>query len=268
MRIAFERVGAGEPLVLLHGLGHRRQAWYPVLDQLAEHREVILVDLPGHGESGPLDTGGRPLIDALRSAFHAFLDEQELIRPHMAGNSVGGRIALEAGIDGRAGSITAFSPAGFWQSERAFAYSRGLFTAMGGLARVLEPQAAALSRTRVGRMLAYGWLSAHPTRVNPEQALADFRAFRAAQPAMRTIIAAAVPFTGRVASDVRVTVAWADRDVVFPRTQAERARLLLPNAEHVMLRGCGHVPMTDDPHQVAQLILRGSASTPRDARAA
>ena len=47
--LAFERHGSGEPLVLVHGVTHRRQAWYPVLDQLAEHREVILVDLPGHG---------------------------------------------------------------------------------------------------------------------------------------------------------------------------------------------------------------------------
>ena len=47
--LAYERHGSGEPLVLVHGVTHRRQAWYPVLDQLAEHREVILVDLPGHG---------------------------------------------------------------------------------------------------------------------------------------------------------------------------------------------------------------------------
>jgi len=36
MRLAFDRVGSGEPLVLVHGVGHRRQAWLPVLDQLAE----------------------------------------------------------------------------------------------------------------------------------------------------------------------------------------------------------------------------------------
>ena len=49
--LAFERHGSGDPLVLVHGVTHRRQAWYPVLDQLAEQREVILVDLPGHGHS-------------------------------------------------------------------------------------------------------------------------------------------------------------------------------------------------------------------------
>ena len=67
MQLAFERVGSGEPLVLVHGVGHRRQAWYPVLDQLAEQREVVLVDLPGHGESDPLVTDGRPMVDVLQT---------------------------------------------------------------------------------------------------------------------------------------------------------------------------------------------------------
>ena len=62
--LAYERVGSGPPLVLLHGVGHRRQAWYPVLDRLTEHREVILVDLPGHGESPPLPAG-RPFPKVL-----------------------------------------------------------------------------------------------------------------------------------------------------------------------------------------------------------
>ena len=59
--LAHERIGSGEPLVLVHGIGHRRQAWYPVVDRLAEHREVILLDLPGHGESPALVPDGRPI---------------------------------------------------------------------------------------------------------------------------------------------------------------------------------------------------------------
>lgn len=60
MDLACERYGSGQPLILLHGLGHRRQAWYPIVELLAPHREVILADLPGHGESPPLRTAGRP----------------------------------------------------------------------------------------------------------------------------------------------------------------------------------------------------------------
>ena len=141
MRMAFERVGSGAPLVLVHGVGHRRQAWYPVLDQLAEQREVVLVDLPGHGQSDPLVTDGRPMVDALRDAFAEFLDQQKLNRPHFAGNSLGGRVALEAGVAGHARSVTALSPAGFWRSPFALAYTRQLFATMSRLSEALAPQA-------------------------------------------------------------------------------------------------------------------------------
>ncbi|WP_238695763.1 alpha/beta fold hydrolase, partial [Streptomyces sp. E2N171] len=49
--LSYARVGRGEPLLLLHGIGHHRQAWDPVVDILATEREVIAVDLPGFGAS-------------------------------------------------------------------------------------------------------------------------------------------------------------------------------------------------------------------------
>jgi len=51
----------------------------------------------------------------------------------------------------------------------------------------------------------------------------------------------------------------AGRDLVLPRWQAEVARAVLPHAEHVMMRGVGHVPMWDDPKHVTRILLRGSA---------
>ncbi|MFD1048194.1 alpha/beta fold hydrolase, partial [Kibdelosporangium lantanae] len=54
MEINYERRGSGTPLVLLHGIGHRWQAWEPVLDRLALHHDVIAVDLPGFGLSPSL----------------------------------------------------------------------------------------------------------------------------------------------------------------------------------------------------------------------
>ncbi len=55
--MSYARVGRGEPLVLLHGIGHHRQAWDPVVDILATEREVIAVDLPGFGASPGLPDG-------------------------------------------------------------------------------------------------------------------------------------------------------------------------------------------------------------------
>ena len=99
MELAYERLGSGPPLVLLHGVGHRRQAWGAVLDRLTPHRDVILVDLPGHGGSPPLQEG-LPLVDALLGPVTELLGELGVERPHVAGNSLGGRLALEAAAAG------------------------------------------------------------------------------------------------------------------------------------------------------------------------
>src|SRR5215475_1151510 len=111
MGLAYERHGAGPTMVLLHGVGHRRQAWNPVLDLLTPHRTVITVDLPGHGASPPLRVNGRPAVRAMAEEFAAFLDELGLDRPHLAGNSLGGALALMTGALGRAASVTGLSPA-------------------------------------------------------------------------------------------------------------------------------------------------------------
>lgn len=257
--LAFERHGSGEPLVLVHGVTHRRQAWYPVLDLLTEHREVVLVDLPGHGDSPPLELHGRPVEDVLREQFTRFLAEQGLDRPHVAGNSLGGLVALIAGAEGDARSVTALSPAGFWRNGAQFAYTRQIFQRFCALSERLGDRAESFARTRAGRNVMYGLLCAHPARVSADQAMGDARAFRYARPALKVLLEAAEPFDREIPQDVPVTVAWAARDLVLPPWQAARAREVLPHGEHLMMRGVGHVPMTDDPVHVARILLRGSA---------
>lgn len=256
--LAFERHGSGDPLVLVHGVTHRRQAWYPVLDALAEQREVILVDLPGHGESPPFELDGLSVRDALRRDFEGFLDELGLDRPHIAGNSLGGLVALHAGVNGRARSVTCLSPAGFWRDEAEFAYTRRFFIGLLALADRLGPSAERAARTKAVRQVVYSTLMAHPSRVPADHVLGDVRAFMYARPALRTLLAAAEPFTDEMPLDVPMTIAWSGRDLVLPRWQAENAKRRLPQAEHVLLRGVGHVPMFDDPRLITKVLLRGS----------
>jgi pimeloyl-ACP methyl ester carboxylesterase len=257
--LACERHGSGEPLVLVHGVTHRRQAWYPVLDLLAAEREVILVDLPGHGQSPDLDTNGLPIEQALRAEFRTFLADQGLERPHVAGNSLGGLVALKAGATGDARSVTALSPAGFWRNDNSFAYTRQLFVTAAALIEKLGPRAETLARTGAGRRLIYGSLLAHPGRVPADFAIGDVRAFERAIPTLRILLNAAERFTDEIPADVPVTIAWAGRDLVLPPWQADVAREILPQAEHITMRGVGHVPMWDAPKHVARVLLRGSA---------
>ena len=62
-------------------------------------------------------------------------------------------------------------------------------------------------------------------------------------------------FTGGEAVTPPVTVAWGDKDKLLLPRQAERARRAIPQARHVWLPGCGHVPMVDDPEITASAIL-------------
>lgn len=256
--LAYERCGAGPPLILLHGIGHRRQAWNAVLGRLVWQRELILVDLPGHGDSPPLSMAGRSVAQALVDDIICFLDDLGLDRPHLAGNSLGGRLALEAAVRGRAASVTAFSPAGFWRSSRELLYARTASKIMEAAARVFRPLGPALSRSTPGRALIYADVVNRPSRVSPEQAQGDMAAYLAARSTINTILAAPIPFFGAIPADVPVTIAWGTRDRLLPPRQALVAKERLPSARLVALPGCGHVPMTDDPQLVADVLLRGS----------
>ncbi|HEY2442439.1 MAG TPA: alpha/beta fold hydrolase, partial [Streptosporangiaceae bacterium] len=75
MGLAYKRAGEGPPLVLFHGIGHRRQAWDAVFDRLTPYRDVVAVDLPGHGESPPFDLSHRTAIDGLAEETNGLLDE-------------------------------------------------------------------------------------------------------------------------------------------------------------------------------------------------
>lgn len=258
--LKYEVAGSGEPLVLVHGISHRRQAWYPVLDRLAEQRTVILFDLPGHGESHDLVTNGRPINDVLHDELVGMLDQLGLDRPHIAGNSLGGRIALEAAADDLVASATALSPAGFWKGQADFAYTRALFASVITLARIAQPATPTIARSRVGRAVMLGWLHAHPTRVDPEMMIGDARCMVRGRRALRTIIRQASVFDRPIPEHIPVTVAWAQHDRVLPRYQAKRAARQLPDAEHITMPDVGHVPMPEDPELVADILLRGSST--------
>jgi pimeloyl-ACP methyl ester carboxylesterase len=257
MGLAYERMGSGPPLVLLHGVGHRRQAWGAVLDRLTPHRDVITVDLPGHGESPPLETG-QPAVEAMLGAVTALLDDLGLERPHVAGNSLGGRLALEAAAGGRAASATALSPAGFWRTEREATMTRAAFKVMEAAGGRLQRFGPALSRHTAGRALLYGVTVSRPSRVPAEQAAGDMAAFLAAHDALEAILAQMTPFTGQIPAGVPVTIAWGTKDRLLRPPQVLVAKARLPQARIRPLPGCGHVPMTDDPPLVADVLLQGS----------
>lgn len=253
MTVHFHRRGTGPALVLIHGIGHRWQAWEPILDHLAEHHDVIAIDLPGFGRS-PVPEGGMPKdMPATVAAMGEFFASLGLSRPHVAGNSLGGGIALELAAAGLAASATAFAPAGFFteaERQRAIAIL-GLMRATTypppGLLR------KALSRPEIRRQ-AFGQLMVHPDRLSTERVVGDALALRNAT-GFWSVAKASRRYEFAGTATVPVTVAWGTHDRILPPHQAERARERLPKARHVTLDGCGHVPMSDAPDLVARVVL-------------
>ena len=172
--INHHREGAGAPLVLLHGIGLRWQINAPVIGRLAANFDVIACDSPGFGDSPSLPDGVKPTIPAYADAFERFFAKERIERPHVAGNSMGGAIALELARRGVTASTTATSPAGFWtQAERRFCQlSLAALTQTPSTAR---PALEALARTRAGRTALLWQTFGHPTRMPGEEVVATWR---------------------------------------------------------------------------------------------
>ena len=258
MGLAYDRAGSGPPLVLLHGLGHRRQGWAAVLDLITPQREVVTVDLPGHGQSPPLSNAGDP-VQVIARQIAELLSGLGIDRRHVAGNSLGGMIALTLAATGHAASVTALSPAGFPARDIEVRYDKAIFTAARVTGRAVMPLVPRLSRSAAGRALLYGVMVTRPGRITPEQAQGDVAGFVASGAAQRIVFAGSPRFTAPVPDDVPVTIAWGSRDMVFRRPRAASITRLIPQARLLRLPGCGHVPMNDNPALVAHVLLTGSA---------
>ena len=94
LRIAFERAGDGPPLVLLHGyVGDSRATWQHQLDALSDEFTVVAWDAPGAGQSS--DPPESFSLGDFADRLAGFVAALGLERPHVAGLSLGGGLALE-----------------------------------------------------------------------------------------------------------------------------------------------------------------------------
>jgi pimeloyl-ACP methyl ester carboxylesterase len=258
--VAYERSGAGEPVVLLHGLGLNHRTWDAVLPYLTGDREVIAIDLPGFGQSPDWPAGLRRDLPNTVMVLEALFTALGVERPHVVGHSLGGLIALRLGQAGLARTVTALAPAGFWnEAERRYAFA--VLAAVRRIARTVPDTAAErLSATAAGRAILAGMLYGDPAQCPPGavtdclHTLRDAAGFEATLRAGRPLGLFAGPVTG-----VPVTIAWGTEDRILLPRQARRAARLLPQARLVWLSGCGHVPMNDAPERVAEVIVEATS---------
>lgn len=254
--LGHDRAGAGPPVILLHPLGADRHVWDAVTERLAESCEVLGLDLPGFGESAPLEEPPTPR--ALARAVAGFLSDAGIQRPHVVGNSLGGWVGLELGLAELPASVVAIAPAGLW--------SRPLGPRP-GFARLLSraglPLAVPATLTAKGRRLLLSGSVARPDLVPPKAAAHLIRSYATAPDFERVNAAMRAGVFSRLRDiTVPVTLVWPEHDGLVARPPQ-----LPANIVNVALPGAGHIPMLDQPERVAALIeeaVSGAAGSSSD----
>jgi pimeloyl-ACP methyl ester carboxylesterase len=240
-----------EPLLLLHGLGGSKEIWTPVLPLLEAEREPLALDLPGFGAE-PAAAQVEPSAANLAAAVHERCLELGIERPHVAGNSLGGWVALEMGRAGWASSVTAISPAGLW---RAPIGERRVNTQL--WARRLRPLVSVALHNRGLRERMLATFAAHPDRVPAREGRKlvlgwiDASGYDGANRAMRTHV-----FDPTGYPEIPVTLAWGELDRLVGPPRPERRPA---GARYLVLPEVGHTPTWDNPELVVKTLLEGSA---------
>jgi pimeloyl-ACP methyl ester carboxylesterase len=256
----FLRTGSGRPLLLVHGISHLHN-WDPVMPMLSGEREVIAIDLPGFGDSPPLD--GEVSVASLTDAVEAFIAEQGLRGVDVVGSSMGARIVLEMARRGHRGAVVALNPGGFWTDTQVKVFGATVGASI-ALVRNIQPLLPALTRSPVGRTALLLQFSAKPWRLDPALVLAELRSFKKAtsiDDALRALVRGPKQ-QGAQAGSLRgpVVIGWGRNDRVTPPSQAHRALQLYADARLHWFSNCGHFPHWDKPYEAVRLILQATAA--------
>jgi pimeloyl-ACP methyl ester carboxylesterase len=223
----------------------------------------------GHRGGAPIERHPATIIDVIDAA-ERYLDDQRLERPHIVGNSAGGFVAIELARRGRAATVCALSPAGFWSTEDGSwdsAASRARRIA--AICRISRPVAPVMFKSRLIRRLALRSINV----ARRADRVAAGRAVEAVEDTVACTVTVDKVFSaddGQLAPldplPCPITLAWSEKDSLLPvATYGKIARKRLPQATFEVLPDTGHVPMFDDPELVARTILAVTGvATPRD----
>jgi pimeloyl-ACP methyl ester carboxylesterase len=233
--------------------------WNPVTPHLRRARTVIAFDIAGFGATPPLPGGLPPTVSHLVDALEQALREIGLGHPvDVAGNSLGGAMALEAARRGVARSAVAISPIGLWR-EGPPPHVRYVFRGLRLTAtHVPGPVKAAARRPWLREVMFAVPLSIGSRHMPAADAVRAVNDIARATAFEATFEHTRAPFSGTGIA-VPVTVAFGERDWILTKS-ARRRSALPPHAVWLDKPGWGHVPMWADPAGVAGLLL-GSALT-------
>ncbi|MGD0167821.1 MAG: alpha/beta hydrolase [Gaiellaceae bacterium] len=257
------RGGSGSPLVCLHGFMDTWRTWELVLPALERRHDVLAPTLPGHA-GGPLLAGevtGALFVDAVER----MLDEAGFDTAHIAGNSLGGYVALQLAARGRARSVVALAPAGGWaKGDESYEETLAYQAAMQEQVTAAAPYAEAILATREGRRRATRLISTNfehiPTELLAHQVL-GVAGCTAMEPLIENALREGWSLDAeRITCPVRVLWGSDDKLLPWPSAAVRFREDWLPQADWVVLDGVGHCPQLDVPLETAELIVGFTAS--------
>lgn len=251
------RGGTGTPLLLLHGFLDTWRTWELTLPALERSHDVLAPTLAGHAGGPPLGDGSP--AEAIVDAVEQLLDEAGWATVHVAGNSLGGWVALKLAERGRARSLVAFAPAGGTSDAAAVL---ALNEQARAAAAAAVPHVDALVTTKAGRRSLTRVMTVRYEHLPPEL-IADVARGAAAAPEADRMLAAARgggwPLDPAKV-DCPVRFVWGLEDALLPWPAAAETYLRsFPAADWVELEGVGHAPQLDVPLEAAQLVLGWAA---------
>ena len=259
------RRGTGKPLLLIHGIGSSWRSWRRIIYPLADAgREVIAIDLPGHGDTPKLK--GEVSIRTLADAVTEFLKSENLLGVDAVGSSMGARLVLELARRGNVlGSVISLDPGGFWQGwEIPFFY----YSVAGSIrvVRSLQPVLPALTWNPLSRAALLAQFSARPWNVPSAFALGELNCMATSPSADELLnnLAWGEPQKGAPMESLQspLVIGWGRQDLVCLPRQAERAMAAFPDAHLHWFANCGHFPQWDRPKETVRLILAATAGKP------
>lgn len=264
--LSISEAGIGPPVLLIHGLGATKVSFLPTVAAMAPHHRAIAVDLPGFGDSTkPIRAG----YDApyFAAAMVALLDALEIDSAFVVGNSMGGRIAIELGLEypSRVLRLGLLAPSLAWRKPRPWApYLRLLIPQLG----LLQPAPRSIVEPIVRGLIPggdEGWTAAGVDEF--------LRAYlsprgRAAFYAAARNIYLEEPFGPRgfwnrlPGLDRPALFIWGRRDPLVPLGFAQHVRRALPSSQDLVLE-CGHVPQLERPQETHAALARFFATRER-----
>lgn len=262
-RVSTLTMGSGPDVLLLHGLGGTRASFFETAAALSRHYRVHAPDLPGFGSSS------KPPLGAYNARWFAdsvlgLMDELQIERAHIVGNSMGGRAAIEVGLlaPHRVGALGLLCPAVAW-------IRRGLHP----IVRLLRPEFGLLPHGfRRSTVASQFWSIFHNQDVlDPavgDLMVDEFRRIYHSAGARYAFLASArniyleSPF-GAGGFYPRLSgltppalFVWGSHDRLVPPAFGRHVRKWLPSAGQVTIEGCGHVPQVEHSDQINDLLLR------------